>query len=247
MGQNRENEQMAALGEFIDSGLIDDVLGIVKSGKEATVYCCTDGHDTSRLLAAKVYRSRNVRGFSNDAQYQGGRLRGTETRYARAIETKSRKGREFAFDAWVAEEYATLSLLHRAGAAVPAPIAQSSSVIIMEYIGDEDEPAPPLNSVRLDAAHAPGVFDDLMRNVELALANDRIHGDLSAFNVLYWDGAIRIIDFPQAVDPRFNANAQALLQRDIDNLCGHFERYGICPDGRRIATNLWNRFIRSEL
>jgi len=238
---------MAALGEFIDTGLIDDVLGIVKSGKEATVYCCTDGHDPSRLLAAKVYRSRNVRGFSNDAQYQGGRLRGKESRYARAIESKTKKGREFAFSAWVAEEYATLSLLHRVGAAVPAPIAQSSSVIIMEYIGDEDEPAPPLSSVRLDAADAPRVFDDLMRNIELALANDRIHGDLSAFNVLMWDGEIRIIDFPQAIDPRFNDNAQTLLQRDIDNLCGHFERYGMRADGRRIANGLWSRFIRSDL
>ena len=58
-----------------------------------------------------------------------------------------------------------------------------------------------------------------MRNVELMLAYDRVHGDLSAYNVLYRDGEVRIIDFPQAVDPRFNSNALYLLERDIEHLC----------------------------
>ena len=36
-------------------------------------------------------------------------------------------------------------------------------------------------------------------------------------------------------------------KRDIDNLCGHFGRYGVYADGRRIANGLWNRFIRFDL
>jgi len=117
----------------------------------------------------------------------------------------------------------------------------------MEYVGDESGPAPPLSSVRLDPEEAQRLFARLMRNIELALACDRVHGDLSAFNVLYLDGDLRIIDFPQAVDPRFNHSAAALLERDIDRLCRYFARFGVGEAPDVLARRLWSRFLRSEL
>ncbi|MEX0751118.1 MAG: serine protein kinase RIO, partial [Dehalococcoidia bacterium] len=97
---------MEALEAFIDDATIDEVVGTIKSGKEATVYCCySTRHDG--LVAAKVYRSHNVRQFANDASYTGGRLR-RHNRYERAIAQKSRAGRQFAFSAWVNAEYETL-------------------------------------------------------------------------------------------------------------------------------------------
>jgi RIO kinase 1 len=260
LGQNKDNEQMEALQHFIDQGdliggsergndalgLIDEVLGVVKSGKEATVYLC-EASGGRGLVAAKVYRSRQVRQFANAATYGEGRTRGVSRRDALAMTKNSRAGREMSFGRWVSEEYTTLQLLHAAGVAVPAPIAMSDSVIVMEYIGDEDAPAPPLTSVRLDRDEAERVFNVLMRNVELMLACDRVHGDLSAYNVLYHEGEVRIIDFPQAVDARFNPNALSLLERDIENLCGHFARLGVQADGYRIARGLWARFLRGEL
>lgn len=259
MGQNKDDEQMVALQHFIDQGglvggndrgsdalgLLSDVLGVVKSGKEATVYLCEtpDGG----LLAAKVYRSRQVRQFANAAAYGEGRTRGMARRDALAMTKKSRAGREMSFGRWVSEEYATLTALHAAGVAVPKPYAMSDSVIVMEYIGDQDEPAPPLAAARLDRPEAERVFGVLMSQVEMMLACDRVHGDLSAYNVLYRKGDLRIIDFPQAVDARFNTNALSLLERDIENLCGHFARLGVHADGYRIARGLWARFLRSEL
>ena len=102
MGQNRDNEQLDAIGELIDRGIIKDVLGPVKSGKEATVYCCRakDGG----IVAAKVYRSRNVRGFRDDAAYQEGRLRGMKRREVVAITKRSKVGREMATDCELAEK-----------------------------------------------------------------------------------------------------------------------------------------------
>ena len=245
MGQNRENEQMEALGAFIDQGAIDDVLGVVKSGKEATVYACraSDGG----LIAAKVYRSRNVRNFSNASAYQEGRLRNMGRRQQRAILSGSRAGREMAFSKWVRDEFDTLTLLHRAGADVPRPLAQSESIVLMEYIGDEDGAAPPLASVRLERDEAAEIFVRLMRNVELWLACDRVHGDLSAYNVLYHAGDVRVIDFPQAVDARFNSNALDLLERDVGRLADFFARFGVAADAHRLARSLWGRFLRSEL
>jgi RIO kinase 1 len=119
LGKNKDHDTQVALDALIGENLIDDVLGVVKSGKEATVYCCEkDGG----LVAAKVYRTTDVRRFSNDAQYRTGRRHHTNrsggailgSRGERAMEAKSRRGREFAFDAWVSAEYETLELLHAA-------------------------------------------------------------------------------------------------------------------------------------
>ena len=248
LGQNKSNEDAQALDDLIGQSLIAGVLGRVKSGKEATVYCCEAAPDAGvPLLAAKVYRTRDVRSFSNDAAYNAGRLRQGQRRETRAILNKSGFGREQSFDRWVADEYETLSLLHRGGCAVPRPFLRSDRVIVMEYIGKDAAPAPVLASVRLDPSDASRAFAALMRNVELALACDRIHGDLSAYNVLYHDGEIRVIDFPQAVDARFNPNALELLERDLANVCGFFARHGINADPHRIARGLWGRYIRSEL
>jgi RIO kinase 1 len=80
-----------------------------------------------------------------------------------------------------------------------------------------------------------------MRNVGLMLAQGLIHGDLSAYNVLYWEGDIRIIDFPQAVSPSENPEAYAIFERDVTRLCQYFARQGIPAEPRAIAADLWER------
>jgi RIO kinase 1 len=242
------NEDLADLDAFIASATIAEILGVVKSGKEATVYCVRGGDVfAGRLIAAKVYRSRKVRQFANAAVYNAGRLRQRHRREERAMETRTRFGQELAFGKWVADEYETLRLLHNAGVCVPEPLSMTDRIILMEYIGDEEDPAPTLTNIDLEQGEAQGLFDLLIRNIELMLSCDRIHGDLSPYNVLYHDGAVRIIDVPQAVDLRFNPNALDLLNRDLDNICRHFQRFGVQADASRFARNLWDRYLRSEL
>jgi RIO kinase 1 len=86
-----------------------------------------------------------------------------------------------------------------------------------------------------------------MRNVELALAHDRIHGDLSAYNVLYWQGQVTLIDFAQAVDPRHDDRLYALLERDIDRMYRFFARYGVRADPGALAADMWTRYLCGEL
>ena len=247
MGKNKDHEQLAALEELVERGVLDDVLGVVKSGKEATVYLCEGPQHQSGLVAAKVYRSREVRRFANDAVYMQGRTRGMSGQDQRAIAQKSRAGREMAFGQWVSHEYDVLARLARAGCRVPAVYDRTDSIILMEYIGDGDEPALPLANVHLSAAEAADAWPSLLHDVEAMLSDDLVHGDLSAFNVLYHRGHPVIIDFPQAVDARFNTSALGLLERDIDRLASHFARYGVSADAWRVARELWGRFVRSEL
>jgi RIO kinase 1 len=86
-----------------------------------------------------------------------------------------------------------------------------------------------------------------MRNIELLLKANLIHGDLSPFNVLLWRNRLCVIDFPQAVDPRNNLHAFALLNRDIANVCRYFARIIHVPEAGQLAENLWSRYVRAEL
>jgi RIO kinase 1 len=117
----------------------------------------------------------------------------------------------------------------------------------MEFIGEEDEPAPQLKDVRLSAAEARAVFDRLVWNVELFLANHLVHADLSPYNVLHRTEGLTIIDLPQAVDARSNSNARALLGRDVENLCRHFERLGVRTNPSAQAGDLWRRFLYARI
>jgi RIO kinase 1 len=86
-----------------------------------------------------------------------------------------------------------------------------------------------------------------MNNVEAFLAADVVHADLSAFNVLYWEGRPVIIDLPQAVDALLNRHARELLARDIGNICRHFQRQGLNADAAEIASQLWRRYELRQL
>lgn len=263
-------ESDTPLDVFRDDGWITEALQEVKSGKEATVYCCRAvpslGMD---LVAAKVYRSRQVRNFRNDAVYREGRMI-RDKRLRRAAAKGTAAGQAVRFSGWIEHEFTTQCLLHAAGADVPRPLACAAGgalleyvgepvprrrralsmpidAILMDYVGDDEEPAPHLNSVALDPDEARLLFDRLIRNVELWLAHNVVHGDLSAFNILYWEGNVTVIDFPQTVDPAINSSAPDLLARDIANVWRYFARYGVRGDPARIAAWMWRRYMRGEL
>ena len=238
-----ENELADALDAFFAEGLITEVLYVVRSGKEATVYCCAAGAQTGReFLAAKVYRPLEERSFRNDAIYQAGRNLPLGRRDKLAIERKSRHGRSMQFGVWIHSEFQTLQLMSSAGASVPEPISQSQSAILMEYFGDASGAAPMLSRISLGHGEAEACLRGIFQTVTLLLKNHFVHGDLSPYNILYWSGTPIVIDFPQAVDARFNPNAHELLERDLDNVCGYFARFGVRADGRRLAGEMWRRY-----
>lgn len=243
----QQDPVQVALDYFFAEGMITEILYPVKSGKEASVYCCQAHPSTgSELLAAKIYRPRNHRSFKNDAVYQEGRVI-TNGQVRRAVQNKSRFGREMQFGMWVNHEFEVLKALAKTGADTPRPIAHTQNAILMEYFGDSKHAAHSLAGTELSRRQAHAVFDSLLSNIELWLAHNYVHGDLSAHNILYWQDQAKIIDFPQAVDPRFNSNAFSLLARDIENVCNYVARYGLVYDGMRIAERLWHKFRNAQL
>jgi RIO kinase 1 len=232
---------------FFEDGWIDAVLFPVKSGKEATVYCCKACPERGEAyFALKLYRPREHRAFRNTATYEEGRVLG-DARTTRAVNNKSRFGRAVEFRGWLNHEFEVLDVLHAAGADVPRPIAMGAGAMLLEFIGEGDRPAPQLSRMRLSSAMAEVLFERALRNIEIMLACHVVHGDLSAYNMLYAGETLRIIDLPQAVDARSNANASALLTRDIANVCAYFARQGADAEPGSFAAELWDLYTHAEL
>ncbi|HWQ84390.1 MAG TPA: RIO1 family regulatory kinase/ATPase [Anaerolineales bacterium] len=244
-----------SLSDFYDQQWFGDILRQVKGGKEASVYqCVAKTAIQAPFLAAKVYRPRRFRNLKKDHLYREGREYLDENGNAirnhgmlHAIQKKTAWGKELTHTAWIEYEYRTLQILHQAGADVPVPYTRGNNAILMSYIGGEDQPAPTLQEVHLSRAEARQVYHRALYNVELMLDHNLIHGDLSAFNILYWQEQITLIDFPQVVDPDQNVNAYWIFERDITRLCEYFSPYGIKSNAPRLAASLWrNRGWRIE-
>jgi RIO kinase 1 len=240
---------LSYLGHFYTEKYLTDVLHRVKGGKEANVYCCAAHPDTGYdLLAAKVYRPRMFRQLRNDARYRQGRAllteRGKVVRddgLLHAVAKKTDVGKEAVQTSWLEHEYQTLLRLHQAGADVPEPVARANHTILMEFVGDAGLGAPPLSAIRVSPREAQAHFDRIVHNIGLMLAHGCIHGDLSAFNVLIWEGEIKLIDFPQVVDPVSNPDAWDIFKRDVTRVCQYFARYGLAPNAQALAETLWQQ------
>ena len=233
---------LQAITPFIDDGLVSEVLQVLKSGKEATVYSCRGGPRLrGRLVAAKVYRPAEHRQFHNDAVYRQGRVI-TSGRIRRAVDNGSAFGKQAAFGMWVGTEWANLRSLYAAGLDVPEPIETAGDAILMAYLGDETAPAPQLRAVRLTPAQATAVWDRVAWNVGRMLALDRVHGDLSPYNLLWHQERAWIIDVPQMVDPRENSNARSLLDPDLENVWRHCSKFAPLPNPWKVAEQLWSRW-----
>lgn len=234
------------LAEFIADEVVDEVVGLVKPGKEAVVYLARKNGSPPRLYAAKIYKDVIHRSFRDDATYRAGTVI-LDERERRAYEGRTRLGRAMRFSMWMSRECAALQTLGRAGADVPGFVGASGNAVLMEYIGDEEGPAPLLRDADLAPADATRAFEQIVSNLELFIECNLVHGDLSPFNILWWRGRATIIDFPQASDLRENPNAPELLVRDVRNVCDFFARRGVRASPREVVRRLrdvWPRWVR---
>ncbi len=203
------------LDPLVDDGIIDEVLGRLKSGKEADIYRV---RREGQIIAAKVYKDRATRSFKSNADYKEGReIRSSRTR--RAIEAGSRFGRESEEDAWKSAEADALGKLFAAGLRVPQPIMFYEGVLLMQLVADADgNAAPRLIELTLTPAAANALYVDLRAQIVGMLCLDLIHGDLSPYNILDGAGGATIIDFPQIVSAPHNSRAEFFFRRDFENV-----------------------------
>jgi RIO kinase 1 len=231
----------SALRRLQERGFVHTIVGELKSGKEATVYL---GDGPLGQVAVKIFRDLEVRSFKNDQRYTDGRWIG-DARLAKAIRHRSGRGRRALKSLWAAHEYLMLWRLHRAGLAVPEPlvgpemfdIVDAGEVVLMRFIGDPDAPAQRLSDAPLSEAEVASAAEQAVELLRSCWRAGVVHGDFSAYNLLWYRGQVTLIDFPQAME-RSNAGAAALLEQDVASLTLSLRRLGVHLDAPALLASL---------
>jgi RIO kinase 1 len=233
------------LEQLLADGVIDEVLGRLKSGKEADVFLV---RHRGEIVVAKVYKDRQQRSFKSNAVYKEGRqIRNSRTR--RAVEKGSRFGQREAEEAWKSAEADALYRLHAEGVAVPTPKMFYEGVLLMELVTDADgEPAPRLMDAPIAMEAAAAIYRDVRRAIVGMLCCDLIHGDLSPYNVLLAADGATVIDFPQMMSAAHNNRSEFFFRRDFENI--HRFLSGIDRSLQRTrgeGFEIWRAYLRREL
>ncbi len=204
-----DQRTLMVIYKLINDGDVVTVDYPVSTGKEGNVFHATTKHGAA---AMKIFRVSNAT-FNALADYIVG-----DPRF-RGLKGDRRK----MICAWATKEYKNLERMEVAGARVPKPLAVEENVLIMSYIGDETTPAPMLRHVKLDDPVAG--LDDVIDNMKCIQKAGLVHGDLSEYNILFWDGKTYVIDVGQAVT-KDHRNADEWFQRDAGNIARYFRKLG---------------------
>jgi RIO kinase 1 len=219
------------LNQLYKMGLLDELVSGIKTGKEASVFL---GKNSAGFVAVKVYTDLRVRSFRRDAVYREGRFIG-DSRMEKAIEQGSQKGLNAHQILWVQEEFRQMKLLYQNDVNVPKAFAVYGISLIMEFIGDENgNPAPRISDLKMEREEADEAFRQSVQNLKRIVKSGRVHGDYSAFNILWHNEKAIVIDFPQVIEVRNNPNANALLERDVYSLCKSFRKQGVKADEGKV-------------
>ena len=202
---------LLSLYKLMTKGHFDTLDFPIARGKEAHVF-----HGTSENgpVAVKIFHTSNAV-FKNLMQYIEGdqRFGGLSRRHRNLV------------DIWVRKEYRNLLRLAKWGLRVPEPIAVQKNVLVMEYIGDEKSPAPRLRDTEIE--NPEEVFDYLIRFTATAWQKaNLVHGDLSAYNILWHEGEAIVIDVGQGVVQN-HPRSEEFLVRDVKQLVRWANRNGI--------------------
>ncbi|TLZ44582.1 MAG: serine protein kinase RIO [Methanobacteriota archaeon] len=199
----------------IASLISDDVISTldypVSTGKEANVFHGTDSK--GRAKALKIYRIATAT-FRNIAMYIEG-----DPRFKRV-----KRATKPTIFAWAQKEYKNLVRMGDAGVRVPRPERVLDNVVVMEYIGDETQPAPSLREAA--PADPQAVFEDVVENLRRIRKASLVHADFSEYNLLWWGDQVVVIDVGQAV-PLDHPRAEEWFRRDVVNTVRYFRRLRI--------------------
>lgn len=206
-------------------GIIDSLGGSVSTGKEANIFYAASGE---KDLTIKIYLITSGN-FKSMQEYLHG-----DPRFSGIKATK-----RAIISAWTKKEFRNLKRAEEAGVRVPHPIAVRDNILVMELIGQRDNPAPQLREVDLDPKRSKEVYDEISEAIYLLYDKaELVHADLSEFNVLCSGGPV-LIDMGQSVTLD-HPMASKFLARDIANIVKYFRK----KHGTGSEEEIWARLKR---
>jgi len=211
------------LGNLISHKIIDHFDFPISAGKESIVFRAITPQNT--MVAIKIYRTSNL-SFKHIVKYIEG-----DPRFS--LTNKTRRG---IIETWAKKEYKNLQRLNQASINAPKPIKNIQNILVMEYIGNGNQPAPLLKDITLKNPKKlyDTIIDFIQRMYQQA---ELIHADLSSYNILLHKEKPYIIDVGQAVILE-HPQALSYLKRDIYNIAQFFKKYDIHTDENKLYTQI---------
>ncbi len=214
-----DGRTISNLRTLLNSGKIQKIVGIISQGKEANVYFAYGREKIP--LAIKIYKIdiQSARWMKN---YIIGdpRFKKIGTSPDKIIYT------------WCKKEFRNLKQIYGNNLLSPEPLFFKANILIMTYIGQNNgTPAKKLKDSITD-------IKDPVKEMELSIQNIKdlyqkaklVHGDLSEYNILYFENKQYLIDVSQAVSIQ-HPKAKTFLVRDIKNIYKFYEKLGVkLPD-----------------
>ncbi|MFA6268284.1 MAG: serine protein kinase RIO [archaeon] len=204
---------LTAVMELARKKFFEELEFIISTGKEGHVFRCVSGKNYYALKIFKVDTSD----FRHMTEYIIGDERFKDVR----------KDKLEIVKLWTKKEYRNLEDFTRAKIRVPLPIAWNRNCLLMEFIGQNGEPAP---RVKDKAFSDPEKQYEILVEYLARMINARlVHSDLSEYNMLNNEEELVIIDVGQAVTT-MHPNAKMFFERDIQNLSKYFSKCGVKTD-----------------
>lgn len=207
-GEVFEKATIKSLWKLMNDGYIDAFDFPISTGKEGNVFraICK-----GNFIAVKIYRinTATFRSISKYLMYEPPQ--------------RVKKDRRSIIFAWAQKEFNNLKKLYDAGVRVPKPIAIEGNVIVMEYIGSAEKPAPLLKDAEIE--NAEKIFNKIKEYLHLMYHKaSLVHADFSEYNVLLHEQEPVIIDVGQTVS-KSNPMAMEFLIRDVKNISKFFSKF----------------------
>ena len=214
---------LKALYKLSAKGYIKALGGVISTGKEANVFYA-DGHFEGQdvPIAVKIYRIETSEFYKMD-EY----LFGDKRFDLRRISKK-----ELIF-IWTEKEFRNLQRAYENDVSVPKPYVHYKNIILMEFLGEDEIPAPTLADLGLELKELVDVekfFEDVIKNVKkLYRKAELVHADLSEYNIVFFKDKPYFIDMGQSVliDHPY---ARSYLERDLKNVLRFFSKFGVKAD-----------------
>jgi RIO kinase 1 len=207
-----DKSTLLLLGKLISNEVIEYLDFPISTGKEANIFRGVTPE--KKFVAIKIFRT-STSTFKHITKYITGDPRFDCT-------NKTRRGIIFE---WAKKEYKNLERANKVGVRVPKPIMKINNIVIMEYIGDEKNPAPQMKNVKLK--NPKKFFNEIINYlITMYKKADLVHADLSPYNILVFKNKPIVIDFGQAVLLE-HPSANDFLKRDIHNIVNYFNKLGL--------------------
>ena len=198
---------------LLNQGVIEQIVGVVRAGKESRIYGGLGSEE--RRIAIKIYLTTSSEFKQGMIPYIVGDPR---------FKVVRRDTRSLIY-LWAQKEFKNLQKAYESGVRVPKPIHVEKNVLVMEFIGEGDLPAPTLKEKPPE--NPSRMYKVLLRYIKLLYRKAKlVHSDLSEYNIMSLNGKPIIFDMSQSVSIE-HPRAAKLLRRDLGKLNRYFKKQGV--------------------